>query len=166
MQVQKLPALNTKKEPNLIKVSNAKIEGWVPGTYDRGVVAKTAESGKGITLEIPAENFEFNQYDSYAEFVADCGGEEKVLTLINDFKKNASLDSGKVSMRVTTNKDINAVVTAALTSVLNHSFIEDEALTGKEAKDAINELKADAANLSDAELAAKMRLMFGIKAAA
>ena len=166
MITEKLPALNTKKEPNLISITNAKIEGWEPGTYDRGVVAKTAESGKGITLQIPAENFEYNQYNSIDEFTADCGGEEKVLTIINDFKKSASLDSGKVSMRVTTNKDINAVVTEALGKVLNHSFAEDESLTGKEAKEKLNELKADAANLSDAELAAKMRAMFGIKAAA
>lgn len=166
MLVKNLPAKNSKDEPNIIRVTNAKMlqESWPAGTYENGVVAKNAEGskdGKGVTLEIPAELFAFNQYENVAEFVADCGGDAKVLEIVNDFKRAASTDSGKVTIRTTTNKDVNAVVQASLKSVLEHTFQHTESITGAVAKEKLNELKADAANLSDADLAAKLRAILG-----
>lgn len=162
MQVAHLPAKNSKEEAYLVKVTNAKIEGWEVGTYENGVVAVKPDSGKGITLELPPALLGYNQYDSMAEFVTDCGNDAKALTIVNEFKRSASLDAAKATIRTTTNKDINAVVTAALASAIGHTFQETEAITGKEAKDMLNELKADAANLSPDDLAAKLKAMFGL----
>ena len=162
MKTVYLPSLNTKKEKNTVKVTNAKLVGVEGRAYNQGVVAKPVEDGEGCTIEIPAELFGYNEFESLAEFIADCGGEEKALEMVNDFKRSASLDDAKTAIRTTTNVDIDSVVSAAIKSAAEHTFSGANKLSGREAKEIVSDLRAKAANLSDAELAAEMRKILGL----
>lgn len=161
MRTEHLPELNTKKEKNVVQITNAKLTGVPAGAFDNGVAVEDSKSGEGSTISIPAELFEYKQFDSLSEFVADCGGDSQALEMVNDFKRSASLDEAKVGIRTTTNSDINVVVAAALKSCLDHTFSGANKISGREAKELITDLRAKASTLSDAELAAEMRKILG-----
>ena len=69
MKTVYLPSLNTKKEKNTVKVTNAKLVGVEGRAYNQGVVAKPVDSGEGCTIEIPAELFGYNEFESLLIFL-------------------------------------------------------------------------------------------------
>lgn len=163
MKTVYLPALNTKKEANTIKITNSKLEGVEARPYNDGVTAVPAgKDSTGTIIEVPAQLFGYNEFESLSEFVADCGGEEKALEMVNDFKRGAALDDAKVAIRTTTNVDIDSVVASAIKAALDHTFSGANKISGREAKEIVNDLRATAANLTDAELAAQVRKLMGL----
>lgn len=164
MKVVSLPEFSASKKDdkgqpavNTVAITNSKAEGIEPTAYDNGVTVTIPENKKGLTFNLPAKLIQFNQYESLPEFVADCGGEDKALVIVNDFKREASADAAKMEIRTTTNKDVNAVVKSALSAAINHTFQEAAKLDAKEFAKFGKNLSENIDAMSDAEIAAALR---------
>lgn len=146
MRYVTLPALNSKKEPNIIEITNAKI----------------VEGGQKFT--IPAERFEFAEYDTIQEFVQECGGEDAARAIINEFKKADAVNAGKNKIRTATSGTEEEIIAAGLAATRSHSFAAAERITAAEAKEKLTNLKeiVAAGNLSEADLAAAVKKMLGL----
>lgn len=149
-------------ELNIVSVTNAKAEGLTVGAFDSGVVVEIPENKKGFTYKIPAENFQFNQYDALAEFIADCGGESKALEIVNDFKRDSACDAAKAILRTSTNKDTNAVVKNALGAALTHSFEEAAKIDAKEFAAFGRDLQANIEKMSPEEVMEAVKKQLGL----
>lgn len=139
-----LPAKNSKDEPNVIEITNRKL----------GV---TEENKDGTKFEIPAEKFEYTQYDSLEEFIQDAGSPDRALELVNSLKRDDAVSAGKNYIRTATKGTVEEVINAGLSVTKSHSFAKTNELSAKESKEALQAIKADMDKLSDAELADRMR---------
>lgn len=145
MKTEKLPALNSKKEPNVIKVTNP--------VRDKD----NTEGSKQVVFEFPAESFEYSQYESYEEFVQDAGSAERALDLINEMKKDTAVTAGKNYIRNATKGTNEEIIAAGLAVTKSHSFAKSSEFTAKEAKDTLLSIKGDLGNLTDAQIADMIR---------
>lgn len=142
-----LPAKNSKEEPNVIEITNRKLDEKLE---------------KGTLFEIPAEQFEYTQYESLEEFVQDAGSADRALELVNAFKRDDAVTAGKNYIRTATKGTTEEVVKAGLAVTKSHSFAKSTELSAKESKDALSALRAEIGNLSEAEIADRMRKLLGV----
>lgn len=142
-----LPAKNAKEEPNIVNITNRKLD-------------ETLE--KGTVFNIPAEQFEYKTYDAVDEFVTECGSVERAVNVLNDFKRDASTSAGKNVIRTATKGTYEEIVASGLEATKNHSFAKSETLTAAEAKSHLNDLKGKIGNMTEAEIAAEVRKMLGL----
>lgn len=134
--------------PNIIEITNN-----VRNKAD----TKQGEKVIPVVINVPAPRFEYQQYDSYEEFVADCGGLEAALEVINGFKRNAATTAGKVAIRTATNGDVEQMIASGLLVCKNHTFKVDNTLTTKDKAARFDELSAlfKSGKLSMEEMAQK-----------
>lgn len=147
---------------NQVNVTNTKAEGIAAGAFDDGVTVTIPENGKGVTYNLPADLFQFNAYDSVAEFLTDCGGEEKALAILNDFKRDESCSAGKALLRTSTNKDTNALIKSALSAVRSHSFEEAAKIDAKEFVAFGRNLQENLDSMSPEEVVAALKKQLGL----
>ena len=150
------PALNT------VNVTNTKAEGISAGVFDNGITVTIPENGKGVTYNIPAELFQYQKYDALAEFITDCGGEDKALVIVNDFKRDESCNAGKALLRTSTNKDTNALINSALSAVKSHSFEEAAKIDAKEFVAFGRNLQENLDKMSPEEVVAALKKQLGL----
>lgn len=142
-----LPAKNSKDEDNVIEITNKKLDEKID---------------TGIKFTIPADKFEFTQFESLEEFVQEAGSNDRALEIINDLKRDVAASAGKNYIRTATKGTIDEIIAAGLSVTKTHSFSKSETLTGKEAKEGLLALKAEINNLSPAEIEAKLRQLLGV----
>lgn len=142
-----LPAKNSKDEANIIEITNRKLDEKLE---------------KGTLFEIPAEQFEYSQYESLEEFVQDAGSNERALELVNAFKRDDAVTAGKNYIRTATKGTVEEVVKAGLAVTKSHSFAKSSELSAKESKDALSALRAEIGNLTESEIADRMRKLLGV----
>lgn len=146
-----LPALNSKEEPNIVNITNRKLDDTLKD---------------GTIFTIPAEKFEYKQYpkdqSGLEEFTAECGSIEQAVSVLNDFKRDAATSSGKNVIRTATKGTVDEIIASGLEACKNHSFAKDDTLTAAESKAALTDLKGKIGNLTEAEIAAAVRKMLGM----
>lgn len=143
-----LPAKTSKDEPNFVDITNRKLDETIEG---------------GTKFHIPAEKFQFPQFDSLEEATQAAGSSDRLLEIVNEYTRDTSVAAGKNYIRTATKGTEDEIVDAGLAVAKNYSLVKSETLTAKEAKDALTSLKADIGNLSEADIAARVREMLGIK---
>lgn len=136
-------------EPNTVDITNKKID------------PKNAE---GTKFTIPAEKFSYPQIESLDEFTQLCGNTERVLEVINDHLRDSALTEGKNRIRIATSGSTDDIIEAGINAAKNFTFIETISVSAGEAKEKLSALKdlASRSDMNDAELAAKLKEMFGI----
>lgn len=146
MLYKNLPALNAKKEPNTVEITNRKID-------------PTSETGKKFV--IPAEKFVYPQVETDEERIQICGGAENALAVFNDFLRDEAMKVAKDKIRIATSGSDDDIIAAGIEAGKSVTFIEQARITASEAKEKFSELRTLAldGSLSDAELAAKIRAM-------
>jgi hypothetical protein len=147
MRYATLPSKNSKDEPNVVAITNRKLDETLEG---------------GTKFEINAERFSYPQFDSIEEFVQSAGSDARALEIINDNARDVAVAAGKNYIRTATKGTHDEIVDAGISASKNYSFVKSENLTAKEAKDALTSLKADISNLSEADIAKRVRELLGI----
>lgn len=148
MKYENLPALTSKKEPNVVEITNRKLH---------------PDSETGDKFTIPAERFIYPQVESADEMAQICGGAEQLLAVFNDHLRDAAVTEAKNSIRMASSGAEEDIVNSGIEKGKNFTFVETQKITAAEAKERFSELRtlASQTNLTDEELAAKVRALLG-----
>lgn len=145
------PVLNKKDDegnpvPNRVKITNNAYNG---------------KDGPSLEIEFPAELMSYPQFDSFAEFVEDAGGEERALEIINDVTAKFATSSGKAFIRNATTGSEEEIVTAGCKTARDFSWKKEEKLTTKAKADMLDNLASQAENLTPEQLKARFLELLG-----
>lgn len=158
MRYDKLPATLNKKDeqgnplPNTVKITN---------NVRMKAEAKEGEEVPSVELRIPAERFEFKQFESYDEFVADAGSSERALAIINEETMKAATAAGKAAIRTATLGTEEEMIEAGLRVSKNFSWKEDTTLSTKDKANKFDEIQALIGKVEPAELMRRLQELSG-----
>lgn len=163
MRHERLPSTLNKKYPNdhpEVELRGQPMPNTVSITntaYNKGK-GPNGTDGPPLKFEIAAERFEYPQFDSYDEFVADAGSPEKALEIINDITRNASTAAGKNVIRLATTGEEEDIIEAGLRASRTYSWKEEATLTVKDKASKLDELTslAQQGKITGEELMARM----------
>jgi hypothetical protein len=136
MRYGHLPATDSKDNPRHEKITNTKI------------TKRQDDKGNPVpfTFEIPAELFEFPQFESLAEAVNDASSEEKLLAFINDAVAARAVSRSKNAIRNATESTVGSagnyedVVTNGLTISKSYTINEPDELSTKQKASTLDDL--------------------------
>jgi hypothetical protein len=154
MRFDKLPSTLNKKDdkgnpvPNTINITN---------NVRLKSEAKEGEDVVPVKFEIPAERFEFKQFDSYDEFVADAGSPERALAIINEETMKAATASGKASIRTATMGTEEEMIEAGLRVSRSFTWKEETTLSTKDKANKFDELTALIGKVDPEELLKRLQ---------
>ena len=168
MRYGTLPAEQTKKDeagkalPNTVKVSNSflnksKVTDEQKKTLSEEEVAKLTT----VVFEFPAQIMEFPQYDTLAEFIADCGSDERALEVLNEVTEKFATAAGKTAIRTASSGTPDEIIEAGIRVSKNYSWKVETKLSIKDKATKYDELMASAATLSPEELMARIMELQG-----
>jgi len=144
--------LNKKDElgnplPNLITVSNSvRNKDSVP------------DGAKVPVLEIrfPAELMQYPQYDTFDEFISDCGSAERALDVINDMTQKVATSAGKAAIRTATSGSEDEIIELGLRTSRSFTWREEQKLAVKDKAQRFDEIMKLASSLAPEELACRI----------
>ena len=144
--------LNKKDEngnalPNLVTVSNSvRNKDSVP------------DGAKVPVLEIrfPAELMQYPQFDTFDEFVSDCGGTERALEVINDMTQKVATSAGKAAIRTATSGSEDEIIELGLRTSRTFTWREEQKLAVKDKAARFDEIMKLAGQLPAEELARRI----------
>lgn len=154
MRTEKLPAINSQDEPNVVTITNPKLPS--------GEVDEQGNPKLGYKFEIPGEDFEYSQFENLSEFVTDAGGEDRALKLINNYKRDTALFLGKTKIRTTVTGSASDILKAGLQACKNHSFLMEDVISAKDAKDALTMIGGKLKDMSPEDVKAELARVLGI----
>ncbi len=157
MRHERLPATLNKKDsdkesptfgqnlPNIVKVTNTV-------RMKEEAKAKGLEKVPELSIEIPANEFEYPQFDSIKEAIDDAGGEDKFLAIFNDLTAKDATATGKAVIRTATSGTEQEIVAAGLKACKLFSWKEESSLSLKERAQGFDEVAQLAAKVKSGEI--------------
>ncbi len=95
-----------------------------------------------VKISIPAERFEYPQFETLEEAAADCGGVDKLLAVFNDVTRDAATRDGKAAVRMATNGTEEEMIEAGLRKCKTYTWREDTSVSAKEKINRFDELQS------------------------
>jgi hypothetical protein len=147
MRYDTLPENLESGDKNQVKITNRKLD---------------PKAEKGTEILVDAERFIYPQIESVPEAIETCGGEEGFLRIFNSHLRDSAVGEGKNRIRMATTGDLEEIINSGLSITKNFTFVEQASISASEAKAKFADLRnlVSAEDLSDEELAAKVRSMF------
>ena len=130
-----LPALASDNEPRIESVTNKKLYAKAADTDPR--------KKDGVKFSIPAEQFEYPQFDSIEEFINDAGSAEKALARINDATCDRAVSTGKNYIRTASTGTEQEIVAKGLALAKAFSWSKvDSSVSAATVKNVITDARA------------------------
>lgn len=141
MQTKTLDAKTAKGEPNIVKISNAKLTG---------------DPKNPQKFEINAERFEFQVPDSWQEVVQSAGSEDQALAFVRAAWEDAATTAGKNYIRNASSGSPEQIVAEGLKRTLEWTPAAVERVTAAEIKKEFEDIRTNIQNMSPEEVYQRM----------